>query len=998
VKPKLANKAKAKADRSLRSIATIPESKDEDRDDVIVVAVGASAGGLEAFTDLLTHLPVDTGMAFVFVQHLDPKHESMLTELISRSTKMRVLEVKNGMRVEPDHVYVIPPNTTMSIHDHTLGLTAREETRGQHMAVDIFMRALAEAQEPRSIGVILSGSGTDGTLGLGEIQAQGGVTFAQDETSAKHDGMPRSAIAAGCVDFVLPPAEIARELTRIARHPHVARPRKDAAADLVPMQHAGLNTIFQLIRKNNGVDFSHYRDTTIRRRIQRRMIVHRIDTLPRYVNYVQHNPAELKALFQDMLINVTSFFRGASMFQALKKNILPAIVKSRPANTPLRVWAPGCSSGEETYSLAITFLEFLGDRGVSQAVQIFGSDVNEASINKARNGLYPENIQGDVSPERLRRFFVKTEHGYRINKNVRDMCIFAQHNLLADPPFSQMDLICCRNLLIYLEAPLQMNVISLFHYALKPQGFLVLGNAEGVGLMTSLFTLEDRANKIFMKRSTATRPAMAFSMLRHAEQDEPGGRAHVAGGGDAQLPAAEAQKEFDRRLLQQFTPAAVFIDEGLEVVHSRGDVDRYLRLSSGRATLSILKMAREGLGLELRNAIERAKKENVTVRREHVQVKSNHAARDVTFEVIPLRVANTRDPYLMIVFEEASAEAKARAGKRGATTMRTGSASKQAQKLEQELAATTEYLHTLIENHEATNEELQSANEEILSSNEELQSTNEELETTKEELQSVNEELTTVNDELRNRNQEITLANNDLMNLLMSIDVPVVMLGSDLAIRRFTPEAQRILGLIPGDVGRPFDNVNAGVETADLHKLVVQVMSDFIPIERQVRVRSGKSYFLRITPYRTHENKVEGAVLTLTLALTDTQRGEAAAAAHPSEFMLVLDPELHIKAATPSFYRVFQVSPESVQNRPIQGLNHVLGDNPALQEALRKAEHTGENIAPFTVELKTGEGNRRRFECRLERVSLPGGGNMITLSLLAPFTDQQRREASTAKT
>ena len=994
---KISKRATAKDDKSLRAIATVPEPRGEEKQDVLVVAVGASAGGLEAFTDLLSHLPADTGLAFVLIQHLDPKHESILTELISHSTKMRVLEVKNGMAVEPDHVYVIPPNTTMTIRDHTLQLTAREDTRGQHMAVDIFMRALAEAQGARSIGIILSGSGTDGSLGLAEIQAQGGVTFAQDETSAKQDGMPRSAIASGCVDFVLPPVDIARELTRIALHPYVARPQKDEAADIVPAQHAALNTIFQMIRKSTGVDFSHYRDSTIRRRIQRRMIVYKIDSLPRYVKYVQENPAELKALYQDMLINVTSFFRSPSMFEALKKKILPAIVKNRSGNAPLRVWAPGCSSGEETYSLAITLLEFLGDKASSQPVQIFGTDVSETSINKARNGLYPENIQGDVSPERLRRFFVKTEHGYRINKNIRDMCIFAKHNLLADPPFSQMNLICCRNLLIYLEAPLQKSVMSLFHYALKPEGFLVLGSAEGVGMMTNLFTLEDRTNKIFMKRSTAARPAMAFSMLRQAQNDEPGGRPHVAARGDQQLSAADAQKEFDRRLLQQFTPAAVFVDEGLEVVHSRGDVDRYLKLSPGRASLSILKMAREGLGLDLRNAIMRAKKENVTVRREHVQVKSDHSTRDVNFEVIPLRVPNTRAPYLMIVFEEAGAEEKPRAGKRAATATAKESSSKQVSKLEQELAATTEYLNTVIENQEASNEELQSANEEILSSNEELQSTNEELETAKEELQSVNEELTTVNDELRNRNQEITLANNDLMNLLNSIDVPVVMLGGDLAIRRFTPEAQRILGLIPGDIGRPFNTVNAGVETADLHKLVIQVMSDFIPIERQVRVRSGKSYFLRITPYRTQENRVEGVVLTLTLALTDEQRGEATVAQHPSEFMLVLDPGLHIKAATPSFYRTFQVSPESVQNHPIHRLNHVIADNPGLQQALQKAEHTSEHIAPFMVELKT-DGERRKFECRLERVALPGGGNMITLSLLAPFTDQQRLEASTSKT
>jgi len=983
-----------KPSKPIAANASPEANQQEDQKDVVVAAIGASAGGLEAFTELLSHLPADTGMAFVLVQHLDPKHESILTQLISRSTRMPVLEVKEGMGIEADHVYVIPPNTTMTIHDRTLRLTAREETRGQHMAVDYFMRTLAEAHGNNAIGVILSGSGTDGTLGLAEIQAQGGVTFAQDETTARHDGMPRSAIAAGCVDFVLPPSEIARELTRIASHPYIAHNGKERAADLVPEQHIGLNTIFELIRKSTGVDFTHYRHTTIRRRVQRRMIVHKMDTLPRYVKYLQQNPAELKALYQDMLINVTSFFRNPSVFEALKARVFPTLLKKHPANSPIRVWAPGCSSGEETYSLAIALLEFLGEKVSSLPLQIFGSDVSETSVNKARNGVYPENIQSDVSPERLRRFFTKVEGGYRINKIVRDMCIFAQQNVLVDPPFSQMDLICCRNLLIYLEAPVQKNVVSLFHYALKPGGFLTLGSAESVGTLGNLFSLEDRANKIYAKRSTAIRPAVAFSLGRYAERIGPGTKPHLVARKEPSWNAAEAQKEFDRRLLQQFGPAAVFVDEGLEVVHSRGNVDRYLKLSSGRATLSILKMAREGLLLELRNAITRAKKENVTVRREHVDVKSDHSIRHVTLEVVPLHVANTHEPYLMIVFEEAGSEREQRVGKRRVVPLRKDSSSRRLAKLEQELAATTEYLHTVIENQEATNEELQSANEEILSSNEELQSTNEELETAKEELQSTNEELSTVNDELRSRNLEITQSNNDLLNLLASIDVAVVMLGSDLKIRRFTPEAQKILGLIPADVGRPFGDINAGLNIPNLHDLIVKLVSELIPFEREVRVRSGKSYILRATPYRTSEHKIEGAVITFIGMPQRLREGEHAedSAGGAVEFMLVLDPDLRIKAATPSFYQAFQVSPETVQNRPLHEQNHFLSDNPELQKALQKAQQTGAASAPFTVELKMDGDARRKFECRLEPITLDGGAKVITLSLHASFGQERKAQ------
>jgi two-component system, chemotaxis family, CheB/CheR fusion protein len=990
VNQKRSKETRAKDEESSKSIAPAPEleTEEKEKEGVVVVAIGASAGGLEAFTELLAHLPPDTGMAFVLVQHLDPKHESMLTELISRSTRMPVLEVKNGMGIEPDHVYVIPPNTTMTIHDHTLRLTPREETRGLHMAVDSFMRALAEAQGSNAIGVILSGSGTDGTLGLAEIQAQGGVTFAQDETTARHDGMPRSAIAAGCVDFVLPPSEIARELTRIASHPYIARTGRGEAADLVPEQHVGLNTIFQLIRKTTGVDFTHYRHTTIRRRVQRRMIVHRIDTLPRYVKYVQQNPAELKALYQDMLINVTSFFRNPAVFEALKARVFPAILKKHSGNSPIRIWAPACSSGEEVYSLATALLEFLGEKASSLPMQIFGSDVSEASINKARNGLYPENIQGDVSPDRLRRFFLKVEGGYRINKNVRDLCIFAQQNLLVDPPFSQMDVICCRNLLIYLEAPLQKNVISLFHYALKPDGFLVLGTAESVGTLSNLFSLEDRPNKIYAKRSTAMRPSVAFSMGRFRETIEPGARPHLVASKEPSWNIAEAQKEFDRRLLQQYAPAAVFVDEGLELVHSRGNVDRYLRLSSGRATLSILKMAREGLVIELRNAVERAKKENVAVRREHVEVKTDHAIRDVTFEVIPLPVASTHEPYFMIVFEEAGAEGRHRLGRHRVVPLRKETSSKRLLKLEQELEATTEYLHSVIENQEATNEELQSANEEILSSNEELQSTNEELETAKEELQSANEELTTVNDELRSRNLEITQANDDLLNLLASIDVAVVMLGRDLAIRRFTPEAQKILGLIPGDIGRPFDNISAGLNIPDLHDLILNVISGFIPFECEVRGRSSKPYILRATPYRTSENKVEGAVITF-IGVPETLRE-----ARPEEFVLVLDSNLRVKTASPAFYRAFELSQESVQNRPLRQVNPVISDNPELQKALEKAQQTSEAMAPFMVELRMDGGARRKFECTLERITLDAGAQVITLTLHARPTAQRSAQTN----
>src|SRR5689334_23131631 len=483
-----------------------PSSPPEHKNDLLIAAIGASAGGIEAFTELVTHLPEDTGMAFVLVQHLDPEHKSLLTELISKKTAMRVKEVTNGMTIEPDHVYVIPANASMSVSDHTLQITPRGESRALHMSIDHFMRTLAEEQGSRAIGVLLSGSGTDGTAGLAEIQGHGGVTFAQDEASAKYPNMPASAVAAGCVDYILPPQSIARELARIARHPYLARNHAAESRDIAPAENTGLTLVFQLLRKTTGVDFTHYRHSTILRRIQRRMVVHKTDKMEEYFKYLQGNPSELKALYRDMLINVTSFFRNPRAFDALKSLIFPAILKNRPAGAGiLRIWTPGCASGEETYSVAIALLEFLGDKASQTPIQFFGTDVSESSVARARAGAYPENIQADLSSDRLRRFFTKVDGRYRIGKNIRDMCIFAQHNLLNDPPFSQMDLIACRNLLIYLEPVLQAKAISLFHYALRPGGFLLLGTSEGVGSAGHLFSSEDRANKIYLKKTTASR-------------------------------------------------------------------------------------------------------------------------------------------------------------------------------------------------------------------------------------------------------------------------------------------------------------------------------------------------------------------------------------------------------------------------------------------------------------------------------------------------------------
>jgi two-component system, chemotaxis family, CheB/CheR fusion protein len=844
-------------------------------DEFLIVAIGASAGGIEATTAVVRHLSPDTGMAFIVVQHLDPKHHSILSELLAKETSMPVNEVADKMKVEPNHIYVIPPDATMSISDHVLRLTPREESRVGRMPIDYFMRSLAEAHSNNAIGVVLSGTGSDGTLGLAEIQAQGGVTLVQDETTAKYDGMPRSAIASGCVDFILPPEGIARELARIAHHPYAAVDRGHEPAAAGP-QMDGIESIFHVLRRATGVDFTHYRQSTLRRRIHRRMIVHKIERLGDYVKYVLTNPPEVKALYQDMLINVTSFFRNPKVFEAMKAEVFPNILKHRQPNSTIRLWTPACSSGEETYSVAIALLEFLGDRAQETPVQVFGTDISEPSIDKARTGWYPENILGDLSPERLRRFFNKADGGYRISKGIRDMCIFAQHNVVSDPPFSQMDLICCRNLLIYLEPILQNRVIALFHYAIRNHGYLVLGSSEGVGASANLFAMEDRTHRIFSRKATAARQPVTFSMGRQMERAD-FGLAHAgAKVADTNWNYLEAQKEFDRRLIAQYCPAAAFVNEDMDLIHTRGNVGRYLKLAPGRASLNILKMAREGLLLELRNALARARKDHTNVRKQGIELKNgsdngngnNHPAgtKDIValvdFEVIPITVGNVPEPYYMIIFsEEPPAAAKSGRSQKGIRESET--AGRRIAKLEQELGATKEYLQSVIETQEASNEELQSANEEVLSSNEELQSTNEELETAKEELQSANEELATVNDELRDRNSELSRAHKGLSNLFTSIGIAIVTIGSDSKIRRFTPQAQKIFGLIPGDVGRPLSNINPNLEIPSLQQMIGRVMSSSAPMETEVADQQGVKYFLRVLPYPVADGRVDGVVLTL---------------------------------------------------------------------------------------------------------------------------------------
>src|SRR6266851_277527 len=699
-----------------------------------IVGVGASAGGLEAFTQFLKALGAGTEMGYVLVQHLDPSHESALTEILAKATEMPVREVTDATSVGPNHVYVIPPNVDMIIAQGILRLTPRTETHGHHMPIDRFLRSLAEDQRSNAIGIILSGTASDGTLGLAAIKAEGGITFAQDEKSAKFDGMPHSAIAAGCVDFVLPPDAIAGELARIRAHPYLA-PSSSRTAELVPDGDPQLKDILHLLRTANGVDFSDYKPATVKRRILRRMALHKIGKLKEYVLLLRRHPSEVEALYEDILIKVTSFFRDPDAFEALKAEVFPSVLKHRSPEEPVRVWVPGCSTGEETYSQAIALIEFLGNRSADIPIQFFGTDLGQRGIEKARAGIYPQSIAADVSPERLRRFFVKVESGYRINKTIRDMCVFARQNLLQDPPFSRIDVISCRNVLIYLGPVLQKRIMPIFHYALKPRGFLMLGGAEGIiGTASELFELMDRRNKIYCRKSTTSGMHFDFAASRYS------GEARNTSGGEqvqkreGSVRLLDLHKEADRVLLTKYAPVAVVINDDMEVLESRGHVGLYLELAPGRASFNVLKMAREGLLFDLQAAINEAKKEKkgAPVRKENVQIERNGELKEVNLEISSVKVASDRRRHFLIMFEDSRPADKADVAENTPREAKLSKGGKekhsnhQSSRLRQELAATKRYLHSIVEDKEASNEELQAANEEILSSNEELQSANEE--------------------------------------------------------------------------------------------------------------------------------------------------------------------------------------------------------------------------------------------------------------------------------
>lgn len=815
-----------------------------------VAGIGASAGGLDAFKRFFTAAPADSGVAYVLIPHLDPKHESLMAQLLTRYTRMPVAEAENGVQVEANHVYIIPANKYMTIADGILRLSGPVSRSGPQTSIDLFLRSLGEDKQEKAIGIVLSGTGAHGALGLKAVKAAGGLAMVQDPETTEYPAMPRSAIATGLADFILPVEQMPEALINYVRHSYVIGGKAAVETAGTPDH---LNQVLALLRVRTKLDFRHYRKKMLQRRIERRMSLSHFDQLADYLAYVREHPDELQQLARDLLISVTSFFRDPEAWQALETEVIGPLVRAKPPDTPIRIWSAGCATGEEAYSLGMLVLEQMAAAQKSCPVQIFASDVDDAALDVARHAVYSDNISTDVSPERLSRFFTRiNESTYQVSKQLRETVIFAHQNLISDAPFSRLDLIVCRNLLIYLEADVQRKVISLLHFALRDDGFLFLGPSETIGRQTDLLEPVSKKWRIYRRIGPARRERVEFPIAA-ADPSTPAQRAAPR---PTQFRPVNLPDLMQRLLVEKFAPASVLINRKYEILCYSGAADRYLAVSAGLPTLDLLEMAREGLRTKLRAAIHKALRENVVITLSHVQLKRSDQYYDVNVEIAPAQDSGA-DGMLLITFSDA--------GKHAGPSRRPKEAASNdsvVRQLEDELKATKEDLQTTIEELESSNEELKASNEEVMSMNEELQSANEELETSKEELQSLNEELSTVNNQLQDKVQDLESANNDISNLFNCTDIATIFLDTDLYIRRYTPAAVGLFKVIASDVGRPIGDVVRRFTDDDFLRDVQQMLRDLAPREKEVQTDYGRWCIRRIVPYRTVDNRIAGIVIT----------------------------------------------------------------------------------------------------------------------------------------
>jgi two-component system, chemotaxis family, CheB/CheR fusion protein len=854
-------------DLSALSIGPESPGEEEQQDPALlypVVAFGASAGGLDAVREVLANLDPGTGMAFVLVTHLAPNQRSYLSEILERYTRMPVIPLTDGQRPLPNHLHVVQPNQRVTLRRGIFRVEASSGAeRVPDRVIDTFFRSLAADQKNHAVGVILSGADSDGAQGLKVIKSEGGIAIVQTPESAGYSGMPRSSIAADHVDMVLPPAEIALELGRLAQQftrPDV-RTLEDgrAAADNEQV----LGKILKLLRVQSGLDLRQYKPETIRRRVGRRMLLLRIDRLPDYHRYLEIHADELRQLQEDVLINVTHFFRDAGVWELLQRHVLPALVQDRPAEKPIRIWCAGCSTGEEAYSLAILVLEYLSENGLDIPLQVFGTDATERSIETARLACYSEAIASEITPERLQHYFVKMDRGYQVSKRVRDLCIFARQNLCADPPFSHIDILSCRNVMIYFNQALQRQAMLTFHYALEPGGYLLLGMSEGLREYSEAFTAVDRKHKVYTKIAGSA-PNGELPRTYFMSRSPSASRAPLAAVESNIWPERELQRVADRVVLARFGPPGLIIDDHLNVLQSRGMTAQFLEITQGAVSWNLLRVIKDGLVSATRTAVQIAIRDNLPASAEADFVDEQGGKQQIQIDVLPIPGVTSRLRCFLVLFHAIPKGAEGQAAELPSELQLTPDEKDLViAQLRQDLNATRYHLHSLVEERDSRNQELVSANEEIQSANEELQSTNEELETTKEELQSANEELQTVNDELQQRNNILTQTGNDLTNLLNSVNVPLLMLNSELQIRQFTPPMQRLLSVRPSDIGRSINEIRVQLNIEDLQPILTDVMESLGTREMEVQDKEGRWHLLRVRPYRTADNKIEGLVILL---------------------------------------------------------------------------------------------------------------------------------------
>ena len=941
-----------------------------------IVGLGASAGGLEAFEQFFRNVPPDSGMAFVLVSHLDPDHVSILTEILQRTTTMSVVEARDQMKVAPDCVYVIPPNRDMAIFHGVLQLSVPDQPRGQRMPIDAFLRSLAEDQGEQAIGIILSGTGTDGTLGLRAILGSGGVSLVQEPASAKYDGMPNSAIQAGYASHVLPVEKMPEALLSGIRALNQPPPPPPTVTN-------GLNRILMQLRSATGHDFTQYKKSTIGRRIERRMSMHNIEDKEVYARYLKEHPAEVQLLFKELLINVTNFFRDAEAFAVLKQDILPKLFADKPEDYVFRVWVAGCATGEEAYSIAILLRELMDEAHQEFKTLLYATDLDDDAIGVARAGFYPPNIAQDVDPERLRRFFIKEDSGYRVKKNIREMVVFATQNVIKDPPFTRLDLLSCRNLMIYLEPEIQNRLIPAFHYALKPGGVLFLSPSESIASHTGLFAPLNRKWKFYRATGsiTSTRAVMDGGLVWTKHADMKGTEEAVKK--IKEINFAELTK---RALLQSYAPASVVTDVKGNILFVHGDTGRYLRPAPGQPTLNVIKMAREELQLELRAALllaaadSESADQNAAFQSHEVSVKTNGHFQVVNLNVRILLTPDSGEKLLLVSFQDVARPAPGltehgKTGRGKGAQEATGH--QRVEQLERELACTKENLQATIEEQQASNEE--------------LQSTNEELETSKEELQSLNEELITVNAELQSKIEQLAGMQNDMKNLLDNINVGTIFLDEHLVIRRFTRDATLIYRLVASDVNRPLGDVKSEIEDEDLLAKAQTVLNTLVPWEREVRTVSGIWYLVRIQPYRTLDNVIDGVVLTFT---DISPRIQAEALAQDArilaesivdtvrEPLVVLDNQLKVVSVNRSFCRDFGVAQENTVGRQIYDLGNRQWDIPKLRELLETILARDQSFDGYVVEHDFPVIGRHKMLLNARRiVSKIDGAQLILLAI-----------------